>query len=169
MDSSDINRNTLSFIGLATEYCATLEQASALEMPELVSAMLRLLPRLYITMSDTNPEQMEEYEPLGSYVDEQTYEQVRASVAAVMGEEDTYLETHEEDMKYSDTPIAATISESLADIYQDLANFLAPVRDSEGALTIPALAECRENFATFWAQTLVNVLRPLNAIHYKAV
>ncbi len=170
MDETKINRNTLSFIGLATEYCSTLEQALSLEKEEFVDTMLRLLPRLYITMSDVRPDsasQLEEFEPLGVYVEEEQYEQVRAGVASLLGEDDTYLETFEEDMKYSDTPIAASISEGLADIYQDLCNFLTPVRDSEGALTDAAIAECRENFAAYWAQTLTNVLRPLNHLHFR--
>ena len=88
-------------------------------------------------------------------------------MAALLGEDDTYLETFEEDMKYSDTPIAASIAEGLADIYQDLYNFLSPVRDSDGALAAPALVECRENFASYWGQTLTNVMRPLNHLHYR--
>lgn len=166
---TNLSRNTLSFIGLATEYCSAMEQASGMERAEFVSAMLRLLPRLYITMSDVKPEEtlsLQEPGSLGSYLDEDSYEQVRASVAALLGEDDTYLETFEEDMKYSDTPIAAHISEGLTDIYQDLYNFLTPVRDSQGVLTADALIECRENFANYWAQTLTNLLRPLNHIHF---
>ena len=170
MDDNKINRNALTFIGLATEYCGTLEQAQELEREEFIDTMLRLLPRLYITMSDVRPDtasQLEEFEPLGTYVEESHYEQIRASIATLLGEEDTYLETFEQDLKYSDTPIAASISEGLADIYQDLANFLTPVRDSEGALTEAAIAECRENFAAYWAQTLTNVMRPLNHLHFQ--
>ena len=168
MDNTSISRNTLSFIGLATEFCSALEQAPAAEKEEFTATMLHLLPRLYITISDATPEEkMLETEPLGTYVEEEQYEQVRAGVAALLGEDDTYLETHEEDMKYSDTPIAASIAEGLADIYQDLCNFLTPVRDSEGALAAPALAECKENFAAYWGQTLTNVMRPLHHIHYR--
>lgn len=167
MDDNKISRNALSFIGLATEFCTALEQARQMEKNEFVASMLKLLPRLYITISDYSPEAIFEQEELGSYMDEQQYESIRAGVAALMGEDDTYLETFEEDMKYSDTPIAATISEGLADIYQDLFNFLTPVRDSEGALTQQALNECRENFSAYWAQTLVNTLRPLNHIFYR--
>ncbi len=168
MDNPSIDRNTLSFIGLATEFCSSLEQAPTLEKEDFIATMLRLLPRLYITMGDARPqEEMTEPDPLGVYIEEQQYEQVRAEVAALLGEDDTYLETFEEDMKYSDTPIAASIAEGLADIYQDLYNFLSPVRDSDGALAAPALAECRENFASYWGQTLTNVMRPLNHLHYR--
>ena len=67
---------------------------------------------------------------LNPVLDEQAYDDVRASVAVLMGEEDVFLEVFEEDMKYSETPVAASISESLADIYQQLFNFLYTVADS---------------------------------------
>ncbi len=84
-----------------------------------------------------------------------------------MGEDDVFLETFEEDMKYSDTPVAASISESLADIFQPLYNFISVVKDSEGDNAAGAFRECKENFESYWSQTLCNVMRALNNIRYK--
>ena len=121
MEHTDLSRNTLSFLGLAAEYCSALENALHTDKDEFTSLMLKLLPRLYITMSDTDPAMLEEQnEPLATYLEPEQYDSIRHGVAVLMGEDDTYLETFEQDMKYSDTPIAATISESLADIYQPL-------------------------------------------------
>lgn len=167
-NNTSLSRGAISFIGLATEFCTALEQAPSMERDAFIDSMLRLLPRLYIVMTDMDSTHtsLEEFDTLGSYIDEAQYEGVRAGVASLLGEDDTFLETFEQDMKYSDTPIAANISEGLADIYQDLFNFLTPVRDSEGALAPQALQECRENFNNYWSQTLVNVLRPLNSLRY---
>ena len=41
-----------------------------------------------------------------------------------MAEEDIYLEVFLEDMKYSDTPISASVSENLADLYQEFFNLI---------------------------------------------
>ena len=108
------------------------------------------------------------YSGSASYVDEDYYESVRRGVETLMGEDDTFLETFEEDMKYSDTPIAASVAESLADIFQDLFNFVSVVKDSEGAQTMEALGECKENFEAYWSQTLCNVLRALNHYRYSS-
>ena len=89
-------------------------------------------------------------------------------VESIMGEDDTFLETFEEDMKYSDTPIASSVAECLADIFQDLFNFVSLVKESEGEQTQEALAECKENFESYWAQTLCNVMRALNHIRYSS-
>lgn len=163
----EISRNTLSFLGLATEFCSAVESAPQSEREEFVATMLRLLPRIYITMSDVElPVSVEEYEPLAPYLDAERYEEIRGGLAVVMGEEDAFLDTFQEDMKYSDTPIGCTMSEMLADLYQPLLNCALAVRDSEGGLTAEAVAQCREEFENYWAQTLVNVLRPLNNIYY---
>lgn len=163
----DLSRNTLSFLGLASEFCSALEHAREAERSAFVAEMLRLLPRIYITAADLEvPPSASEYEPLAPYLDADGYDNIRSGIEALMGEEDTYLETFEQDMKYSDTPIGATISESLADIYQPLLNCALAVRDSEGGLAAEAIAQVREQYEEYWAQTLVNVLRPLNALRY---
>ena len=69
-------------------------------------------------------------------------------------------------MRYSDTPIAASISENLADIFQPLFNFISIVKDSEGEAAEDAYVDCWDNFAGYWSQTLCNVLRALNHIKY---
>ena len=129
--------------------------------------MLRLLPRIYITVSDLSDESsLEDYEPLSPYLDADTYESIRASLAALMGEDDTYLETLGEDMAFSEQAIPASISEGLADLYQPLLDCAIAVRDSEGVLTQRAAAWARETFTEYWGLTLTGVLRALHYIYY---
>ena len=49
---SQLNNNSISFLGLANEYCNLMEQAIEIEKDELIDHLLRLLPRLYITATD---------------------------------------------------------------------------------------------------------------------
>jgi hypothetical protein len=71
-----------------------------------------------------------------------------------------------EDMKYSDTPISAFISENIADIYQDVRNFVSVYQYELTEQMNDALYVCRDNFRTYWGQKLVNVLRPLHSLLY---
>lgn len=102
------------------------------------------------------------------YIDEDYYENVRRHIETLMGADDIFLETFEEDMKYSDTPIAASISECLADIFQPLYNFISIVKESEGTELEGAYKECHDNFVGYWSQTLCNVMRALNNIFYNS-
>lgn len=112
-------------------------------------------------------EEAEGQEYYGSYVDEDYYNAVRRHMEQLFGPDDTFLETFEEDMKYSDTPIAASVSECLADIFQPLYNFISIVKDTEGEHLEGAYRQCHEEFCAYWSQTLCNVLRALNHIYYK--
>ena len=159
----------LSFLTDTRYYCSAVENAPEMTKEEFVADMLTILPRLYVGISDIGgknipPEIEDEY--FSSYVDEDLYNSVRMQMESIMGEDDMYLETVEEDMKYSDTPIAASVSEGLADIFQDLYNFTRRVADSEGEVLDGAMRECKENFEAYWGQTLCNTMRALHSICY---
>lgn len=163
-------KRILGATAIAAEYCRTLENAGNMERREMVDAMLRLLPGLYIAFNEIGVEDAlhlsENPSYFETYVDEEYYESIRRGLEGVFGEDDTFLETFEEDMKYSDTPIASSISECLADIFQPLFNFVCIVRDSDGDNAVEAFADCRDNFESYWSQTLCNVLRALNHLKY---
>jgi hypothetical protein len=84
----------------------------------------------------------------------------------LLGEKDTYLETFHPDMQYSDTPIAAFISENLADVYQDTGNFVSLFRQGNEEVMLEAISLCRENFRNFWGQQLLNALKALHSVRY---
>lgn len=164
MDNS-LSKNTLAFIALAHEYCSELENAKESGPQDFVETMTKLLPRLYISASDMSKD-VESEGYIEPYLEEDYYNEIRDNISALLGSDDSYLEVFEYDMKYSDTPIGASISESLADIFQELFNLLSNVKDAPNETINDCMASCRENFESYWGQTLCNVMRPLNAIRF---
>lgn len=162
-----MTNNTLAFTALCNEYCAALENAATAEPRAFVAEMLRLLPRIYITGADLAEDGALDEGYIDQALDEDTYDRVRNTLQALMGEDDTYLEVFEDDMKYSDTPLGASLSEGLADLFQVFYNFLEAVREAPDDLVASAVAAVKEDFESFWAQTLCNVMRPLNSIYYR--
>ena len=171
MESSTVlNNNSLAFIGLCNEYCQTLESARETECDDFIAAMLRLLPRIYITASDLKIDDLGLVEPyIDGRLDEDYYDSIRRSIENLLGPDDTYLEVFEEDMKYSDTPIAASVSEGLADIFQVLYNFLEAIKDVPNELIDQALIAVKDDFQSYWSRILCNVMRALNHIRYNAL
>lgn len=169
MNDHELRSQLLAVTALASDYCSSLENARQMEKADFIAEMLNCLPRLYWHFSDLVVEDFDarlEFEYYPSYVDEDFYDAIRRNAEAVLGEDDVFLETFEEDMKYSDTPIAASISECLADIFQPLYNFISVVKESDGEQSVGAYAECRENFVAYWSQTLCNVMRALNHLRF---
>ena len=107
-----------------------------------------------------------EYIYLEGRLDEDFYDSVRRGVENLLGPDDTYLEVFEEDMKYSDTPIAASVSEGLADIFQVMYNLLDAIRDMPEEVVLSALVAVKDDFEAYWSRVLCNVLRALNHIRY---
>ena len=166
-DSTTLSPNSLAFIGLSNEYCNAVEQAAQSERNDFVASMTRLLPRIYIAASDLQTStDFDDVYYIDDSLEEDSYDAVRRGIESCLGEDDTYLEVFEEDMKYSDTPIAASIAEGLSDIYQVLFNFLTAVRDSTEENINSALSLVGEDFRQYWSRPLCNVLRAVNHIRY---
>jgi len=165
MSSNKLNNNAIAFLGLCVEYCRTLENAREMSRKDFVNAMLRLLPRIYISVSDLNVT-ADEDSYIENRLDEDYYDSIRRSIENLLGPDDTYLEAFEEDMKYSDTPIAASVSEGLADLFQVFYDCIEAMRDVPDEIAVGALASVAEDFGSYWSRILCNVLRPLNAIKF---
>ena len=163
--SKQLSPNSLAFIALSNEYCEAIETASAADRDEFVNSMLRLLPSLYISATDIRPDD-DDMAYIDDALDEEAYNAARRNIEMLLGEDDSYLEVFEEDMKYSDSPIAASISEGLCDIFQVLFNFLEAVKDSTEEVIGSALTIVSEDFRHYWSRPLCNVLRALNHIKY---
>lgn len=162
------DRNVIEFVTVAAEFCKFLEQAEGCKRIHFVDTALKILPLLYLkasmmprceTLGDETPE---------SYVTEETYEIIRMNLAGILAEKDDYLDVFVSDMKYSDQPITRYISEDLADIYQDIKDFIFVFQLGLNETMNDALAICQENFALYWGQKLVNTLRALHEVRYAA-
>ena len=161
------DRNTVEFVTVAAEFCAFLERSEQMKRVSFVDTLLKILPLLYLKASMLPKVENVEDSP-EHFVTEDDYEVLRLTIASIMAEKDDYLEVFMEDMRYSDTPIKASVSEDLADIYQDVKDFVSVYRLGFDETMYAALAVCEENFALYWGQKLVNTLRALHDVKYNA-
>ena len=161
------DKNAVEFVTVAAAFCGFMERVSDMKRRDFVDKSLKLLPLLYLKASLLPAcERMEESDP-ETFVTETDYEVVRSSVASLLGEYDDFLEVFLDDMAYSDTPIHQNISECLADIYQPLKDFICVFQLGLEQTMNDSLAICRELFAEFWGQRLVNVMRALHDVKYR--
>jgi hypothetical protein len=168
-NSSVYERDILELVTVAVEFCAYVENAAEKDRKIFISTMQKLLPLLYLKgVLAPKYELTEECDAdsLSSFVSMENYDIVRNNVAFVMGEYDSFLDVFVEDMKYSDTPILSSVSENIADIYQDLKNFVCAYKDGTEEMRYDAIVMCKSNFENYWGQRLVNVLRALHEINY---
>ena len=158
--------NTLEFVTVALEFCTFVEAAGQNGLFDFMDKAVKILPLLYLKATLLPEVESDEDAEPELFVTEDMYESVRTRIASLLGEKDTYLETFHPDMQYSDTPIAAFISENLADVYQDVGNFVSLFRQGYEEVMLQAIALCRTNFREFWGQQLLNALKALHAARY---
>ena len=160
---------TLDFVTVSVEFCSFLEKTEAISRKEWIKTVLRILPLLYVKATLLPSVEILDEELSEIFVSEQDYMLISNQVASMLGEEDVYLDVFVVDMKYSDRPVSSFISEDIADIYQDIRNFVSIYQYGLEESMINALSICSENFRLYWGQKLVNVLRPLHTLVYKPI
>lgn len=162
LDNIVYSVNVIEFVTVANEYCTYLENIKELSRIDITKHLQKLLPLIYIKGS-LLPELDEDEEIFAEkFVSEDDYNYLVEVLKSKFKDLDPYLEVFKSDMEYSEEPLPASISEDLADIYQDLKDFIVNYRiGSEDGMTA-ALYECKANFALYWGQALTNCLR---AIH----
>lgn len=160
------DKNVIEFVTVAAEFCAFLERAESMKRSDFVDTSLKILPLLYLKASLLPQCERLGEEELETYVTEEVYEILRLNLAELMGEKDDYLDVFVEDMVYSDQPIKKCISEDLADIYQDIRDFIFVFQLGLNETMNDSLALCQENFGLLWGQKLVNTLRALHDVKY---
>lgn len=156
----------VEFVTVAVQFCNFLEVADEQSTHDFTAKATKLLPLLYLkaTLLPENESVLDE--EVERYVDEETYALVAHKVEQVMRDRDAYLEVFLQDMKYSETPISAFVSEDLADIYQDVKDFVCIYETGMTENMNDALHLLAEHFRSYWGQKLVNVLRALHSVHY---
>lgn len=167
MENLVLSKYTEDFVRVALEFCILIEKVKPEEKQTFLGNILKILPLLYLKISVIPP--VEEYydSDLESKVNEDLYAKVETNLSEVLGEDNFYLETFHPDINLSDSPVAVRISEDLADIYQDIGNFIGVFKNGQKETMNDSLVQCIENFKKYWGQHLVNALRALHHIEYK--
>ncbi len=161
------SKNVIEFVTVGREFCGWLEETPEFPRREFVETGRKMLPLLYLKASVLpKTESMLENDFLEKFVSEEEYQRILNAVLLKMGPYNDYLEVFTADMQRSDEPLTATISENLADIYQDIKDFLMSYRTAVTEIMNDALIELVNNFEEYWGQRLVNVLRALHEVAF---
>lgn len=173
--NNDTPAAALALAALSLEYCKTVVHSAEMAPKDFVRDMLRYLPRLYLTMADLDAgEGSDSYDgaydsgAIYSTVDEEQYDAARSDMAALLGDNDVYLDTPVEDMRFSDTPVAVSLAEKLADIFQDMAGIAAAIGQTGPEAMLEVLADVKYRFSAYLSETICSALRAANYIYFNA-
>jgi hypothetical protein len=169
MDSNSdpvYSRNVIEFVAVANEFCKYTEHASEIKGDEMLRIMQRILPLMYLKAS-----LLPKLDPFfedgnEKFVTEADWIHINEILKEKFGTANDYLEVFDEKLNDSDGPVVSSISENMADIYQDMKDFLLLYQTGTGEVMNDAVWECRMNFENFWGQKLVNSMRAIHKFIY---
>lgn len=148
-------KGSIEFLTVANEVCKYME-ADTIDRANFIDKMRKLIPLLYMKAALVEPLPPVYDEEPEKFVDENDYEAMRSKLAAIMGDADQYLTAVHPDIRYSDTTVMATISESLTDVYQPLKDFVSCGRIGNEDLMNDALIVCIREFRSYWGARLLD-------------
>jgi hypothetical protein len=160
------SRNVIEFVAVANEFCKYTEHSAELKGDELLKIMQRIMPLMYLKAS-----LLPQLDPCfedgnEKFVTESDWVRIHLTLREKFGTADDYYEVFDEKMVESEGPVVSSISENMADIYQDIKDFLLLYQTGTSEVMNDAVWECRMNFESFWGQKLVNSMRAIHKFLY---
>ena len=150
----------------ANEFCKYMDHAGEINGDEMLRIMQRILPLLYLKASLLPG--LEPYFEDGNekFVTEEVWFRIHNILIEKFGTANDYLEVFDEKVNETDGPIVSSLAENMADIYQDLKDFLLLYQTGTQEVMNDAVWECRMNFENYWGQKLTNSLRAIHRFIY---
>ena len=148
-------KGSIEFLTVSVEFCKFIEHIQA-DKADFLNKLSKLLPLIYLKAAMVEPKTAIYDESPEKYVDENDYEAVRGDVQNLLGDKDQYLTAIHPDIALSDSVIAASISEDIADVYQSLKDFVEVAKTGNEDLMNDALIICIDDFRTFWGTRLLS-------------
>ncbi len=156
----------IEFVAVAGEYCSFLEQTGGFAKKDFVDKSRKILPLLYYKAVLIPPTEPFFEEGTERFVTEEEWYTIHDSIRTRLGSHDDYPEIFDPVARDTDDRVGGSIAENMADIYQDVKDFVMVYRMGTVELMNDALWECMQHFDQSWGQKLLNGLRALhNLIH----
>jgi len=160
------NNSIEEFYLTAVEFCKLVEYTTDANKLDFISKTQKILSFVYLKASLlVKPEEVLEGE-VEKFVQEEDWIYVKNNVASVIGNSDRFIDVVLPEELDPENHENVRLSDSYADIYQDLKDFVTSyeIGNTEGIQA--ALYDCLLNFEKFWGQRLLAVLSYLHNYIY---
>lgn len=156
------SRAVLEMLTVANEYCLFFEKAEKYSRDDILNYFHKIAPLLYLKGS-LLPDIEADEDTFGErYVTEEQWEEIFKTLREKFAEEDVYF-VH--DQNY-DT-IEVSLSDNLADIYQDMKDFVMLYQKNISFSRENALAQIRNLFYDHWGLRVLDALRAVHKLLFR--
>ncbi|RLD62568.1 MAG: DUF5063 domain-containing protein [Bacteroidetes bacterium] len=166
IDNIVYSKNVLEFTTVANEYCSFIEKAYKGSQKDFFVKIQKILPLLYLKASLLPELKIISSEGSEKFVSLEEWELINNNIKLLLSDFDTFKEVYDPLMQEEEDSSSVSIAENIADIYQDLKDYVSLYNIGSIEMMNDAICECKNNFKKYWGQRLVNILRPIHHIVY---
>jgi hypothetical protein len=156
-DEITLSKPVAEMMTIAGEYSNYMDTVEEKSRNGILEFTVRVLPLLYLKGTMLPEVDVEFPEANERFVTEEQWESVFTNLREKFGAEDEFWIIDPQYVNETE-PLKASISENLADIYQDMKDISLLYQKNTLAARENALADCKELFAKNWGYKITNIL-----------
>ena len=156
------SKHVIEMLTVANDFTLFIEKVDGYSREQIITYLQRILPIIYLKASLLPDIKVKDEDAIEHYITEENWESLFNVIHTKLGEEDFYYYIDLNEQTQQDA-IKASIAENIADIYQDLKDFILLFQKPIQTFQENAVKECKHLFQTRYGYSLVNCH---TAIHY---
>lgn len=160
-----MGKNALEMLLVANEYCLFMEEIEEKPKKSIFDFIHRILPLMYTKGSLLPDVFVENPEANMRFVTEEQWENIFNILREKFGDEDEFWIIDPQYINETE-PLKASLSENLADIYQDMKDFILLYQKNTVAARQNAIADCKSLFGNHWGYRISNIMSHLHHLIY---
>ncbi len=157
-----ISKPVLEMITVANEYCLFFEKAESYSMIDILNYFHKIAPLLYLKGTLLPSTEATEDSAGERYVTEEQWEQLFKALRKHFKDADVYY-IHDHNFDSSE----ASLADNMADIYQDMKDFIMLYQKNTAPARQNAIAQLRNLYKWRWGPALISALGAVHNILYK--
>lgn len=164
-EEPEVSKHVIEMLTVANDYCLFTESIEKYTKEDVLSYLQKVCPLLYLKgallpfVEVANPEANERF------VNEVSWEAVYTDTKNKLGKADEYWSV-DLDEKLEPTPLKYSVAEFVADVYQDMKDFIMLYQKNTKAARENAASECRHLFHVHWGWRVIDIQRVVNYLLY---
>lgn len=157
------SKSVIEFLTVANEYCLFTEKAEQYSREDIFQYYLKIGPLLYLKGALLPEMNDNESEIPERYLTEEAYEIIYQALKKKIGDADAFWCIDDEG-KEDNSVKMDSIAEQIADIYQDMKDFVMLYQKNTHAAKENAVAECHKLFISHWGIRTISLQQALHKI-----
>lgn len=165
IDDITLSKPVIEMATVANEFCYFFDTVENKDKDTILNFLQPILPLLYMKGSlipQITPQYPESNE---RFVTEEQWEKVFTSLREKFGNDDEFWLIDPQYINETE-PLKASLSENIADIYQDMKDFILLMQRNSLAARENAVSECSNLMASHWGYRIGNIFTRIHHLLY---